>query len=674
MQYQGSAKASLRWSLFPKGKRGVSNIVLMLGVAICLAVLLIGGFMLVTNLVQAQASSSSEYLATELVTLVNTIQTAPETATFEYYTETDQNGFPVIGSLEINDATNQLCVQPHTEDEMFSSITESASVAAGFGAAGYTVDRTRSLVAQQSTQKALAAKNSFETKFPQLAKLSREALYQLGVKSKANNALKSAIASGDASEIAKVFRTYPKLKSSFTQTDLDNILLLRSDEAFQGVVKSTEKPSFLQRILQKIPFTNARKSAQEGVLFEFYATKFGKSKIFQNIGGKIKTSFKVAGKVGVTAAVSGGVAFLLTGDWNVAITTAAQLTLFTYAPKLIDYVIIKATATKFIQRLNSLFPINSAIESVKNTIMDIPVVGPIIWATLSTAESAVNFIYAMWNAYLMDVTLTSIHDAAGNQVSKERSMLSCKEFQSSKEVLLTPPNCKPEVSFGPSVKDWQSAYAIGFGTAATFFGTATGAAVFNYRPTPDAVVSNTYLIASGALGVASFAATAIALGDAIYKAPMDMVPKSSCPSNCDTNYLRQDCPNWFISDSGAGAETAGNIFQKLLLGGPACASLSAAGWAAMFCDATRVSIAIGIFLADPADTINFMLQGNKVGLTKTEIKSKTAPEFQELGSIFANNTGYWYAEFPYTIEMTKIYASTAPAMDNRNPPIVIRKV
>jgi hypothetical protein len=270
----------------------------------------------------------------------------------------------------------------------------------------------------------------------------------------------------------------------------------------------------------------------------------------------------------------------------------------------------------------------------------------------------------------MDVTLTSIYNAAGNQVSKEANMLSCKEFQSNKEVLLTPPNCKPEVSFGPSVKDWQSAYAAGFNTAAAFFGVAVITSVANFRPTPDSAIVNSILIGTAIGGVTSFAATAIALGTAIYKAPMDMVPKASCPSSCDRDYMRQDCPNWFVSDSGGGAEIAGNTFQKILLGGPACATLSIAGWAAMFCDAARVSVAAGIFLAYPAETINFMLQGYKVGLTKEVGEPKTA---LGLDKEFANNTGFWYAEFPYTIEMTKLYTNDTK-IDERTNNFIIRKV
>ena len=77
-------------------QRGVSNVVLMLIVAVAMVVLLVGGYGLVVNLIQAQAKASPEFVATELTTLINTVQAAPETVTFEYYTETGLDGYPVI--------------------------------------------------------------------------------------------------------------------------------------------------------------------------------------------------------------------------------------------------------------------------------------------------------------------------------------------------------------------------------------------------------------------------------------------------------------------------------------------------------------------------------------------------------------------------------------------------
>jgi hypothetical protein len=188
--------------------------------------------------------------------------------------------------------------------------------------------------------------------------------------------------------------------------------------------------------------------------------------------------------------------------------------------------------------------------------------------------------------------------------------------------------------------------------------------------------------------IASASATLGPLAYEFYKNPTSLIPKSSCDSSCDTKYLRQDCPNWFISSpdtqvslgsynvqipAGVPRTVTGvAIFGPLMTGGPACAALSAFGWAATACNGFRIFWAMTMYFIAPDQAFNFILQGYDVGFTKPKMGKKTA---LGLTDEFADNgDGYWYAELPYVIEMTKIYNSGEAHADDRSTPLIIRKV
>jgi hypothetical protein len=89
----------------------------------------------------------------------------------------------------------------------------------------------------------------------------------------------------------------------------------------------------------------------------------------------------------------------------------------------------------------------------------------------------------------------------------------------------------------------------------------------------------------------------------------------------------------------------------------------------MTCNAARLTAALSIFFLAPQDVYLVMLRTDQVGLTKEVNEPKTA---LGLDKEFANNDGFWYAELPYVIEMTKIYTNDT-TLDARTGHFVIRK-
>lgn len=681
---RGSAKTSLRWSLFPRGKRGVSNIVLMLGVALCMAILLIGGFLIVTKFVQAQAKASPEYVKTELITLINTVQAAPETVTFEYYTETDQNGYPVIGSLEINDAKSKLCVHPKTENEIFGSIVDQAAIGAGFGAIGYAPNRVRSAVAARATAKA-AATNAMFGDAADLG-MSKKLLYKFGEDSEKGELIRRAGIGAKLS--AEEEKTLQKILTKAEQAELGNAehIIRNNPTLLTGVEASILKPEgAIEHIQAKIPYSEERKMAVFGENTLAYFQRNGEKSWTQRIWGGVKAGVKAPGKVmlgvgkGVAIGATIGAAYYLTGgDWQTTGILAVQLIVMKYVPKLVEFIVTRV-ARRFAFRFAEVIPVSvaerTAFEIFGNAAKINP--EPFSKAAMLTAaafaklaEVITNVAFSIYNMIELDLAMLSISSASGHQVQIEKDSLACGNFQTAKTVLLTPPNCNPSPKYGEKFESWRAGLAGTFFTSATLLGAETVWVASNTLNPNTAVLLKLpdYLVIAAELG-----APIGALVANVYQDPTGMIPRSECDSSCDSTYLRQDCPNWFLSQEGLSAEASGWTFVGLLQGGPACAALSAFGIAGSLCDATRVMAAIGVFLTLPSEVYNFFFHGYEVGLNKPYIGSKTAPEFPALTNEFSANTGYWYAELPYVIEMTKVYTNGTTS-DARNPPIIIRKV
>jgi uncharacterized protein YneF (UPF0154 family) len=680
MQYQGSAKASLRWSLFPKGKRGVTNIVLMLGVAMCIAILLIGGFLLVTKLVEAQARSSPEYLATELVTLINTVQTAPETITFNYYTETDVNGFPVIGSLEIDDSKNLLCIHPKTEDEIFGSIADQAAVGAGFGAVGYVPNRIRSAVAARAASKAAQYKAIFGDMSS--IGLDEKMLYRAGSDTEEGLILRKYLANPQSLSKTEG-KTLQKLvtKDEMRQLRTAQKVVSNNPALAKGLEASVEKPDSLsERIMAKIPYTDEKKVATLGEQVMVQMEKAGENpSLWERTKGALKATAKAPGQIIFMGGTLFATYMLTGGDWQTTSLVAVQLVGYRYAYKFVGWIAEKVVA-KFGTSLAAAVPPTVVAATAYKTFGEIckddpdPISKPVICATAGIAKAAevlTNIVFSAYNTILLDTQLLTILSASSHQVAVERNALACKTFEAPKQVLLTPPNCNPEVKYGAAFQNYQ---AIGAGTFWTTAGALWVATYWSFTTAFIPSASNIPQIeAYGALAAGMTPAYG-SLAATLIQDPTGLIPKSGCnPNSCDTKYLRQDCPNWFLAQTGLTSQVSGSYFSTMLEGGPVCAAMALTGMAGTLCNAARFTTGMAIFLTAPSEVFNFFLQGYAVGLNKPEIKSKTAPEFPNLTNEFSDNQGFWYAELPYTIEITKVYTNET-TLGSRNPPIIIKKV
>jgi hypothetical protein len=662
----------------------------MMGIAIAMAVLLIGGFSLVTKFVQSQAQSSPKFIATELTTLINTVQAAPETVTFDYYTEIKQDGYPVIGSLEIDDNKKELCVGPKTEGEIFGSIVDQAAIGAGFGAIGFAQNRVRSAVAQRATQKAIASEMRFGG-FTKLG-LSKQMIYKVGVGNSKESQLarKFLLLKGDAELSDAESKAFVKAYTYTQRTELYNArgkLTPDMERAIVAVGRNEEikAEGILARAETKIPGTLARKESQYGQEAEAYFAQKGENpSLYGRTGGKIVKVGK-AGSIGGGGLVIAGVFatasyFLTGGDWNAVILTFAQATIMNYAPKIMEKFLSKYVADAVEKAIAA-----AAASEVEADLGDgagevaektPPPANIPFWAAYGAAklaETITNVAFSVYNAVALDLTFLQIHNAASHQVAIERSSIACEKFVAPKNVLLTPPNCMPEVKYGSTFENYRGLNIALFLTTSIASWEATGWAVATAYPPSATKIPTRKIYLATALGVTPAYAS---LAYTIAKDPTGIVPRPGCSSSCDTTYMRQDCPNWFLSTpglSGAGTQVAGWSFATLLNAGPLCAGLSLTGTAGVLCHVSRITTAITVFLTAPSEVYNFFLQGDQVGLKKTVIKSKTAPEFPDLTGEFADNTGYWYAEFPYVIELNKVYMDDSSSA-KRNPPLIIRKV
>ncbi len=127
-------------------KKGVANIVLLIGIIICGVLMLTVGYKLAESYIEYKTTSSTRYIATELVLAMDTIHSAPEDSQFVYYTETDENGYPVIGSLEIDTDKREICLHPHSEQEIYTVISSNALKSAGLIATVAAIQDTRRAV------------------------------------------------------------------------------------------------------------------------------------------------------------------------------------------------------------------------------------------------------------------------------------------------------------------------------------------------------------------------------------------------------------------------------------------------------------------------------------------------------------------------------------------------
>lgn len=675
--------------------KGVSNLVLMLGIIIAMAVLLIGGTAITFRLLDAQASSDPRFVTTSLVSIINTVQAAPETATFNYYTDTDSNGYPIIGSLEIDDSKGKLCVSKKTEDEIYSTVLTKTAIAAGLGGVEYAYERQRSSAAQKAASKIAQAKD-LERAFPTLSKA--------GTNPKLLSKATEKTTQGD------LYRKFllgkelsPAEMKKFVNIEMEDglskdVLLAKWNMAPEerDLLEKLNQPSrfekltFITKYLRSVSSTIDRKiSVYTSRIANWAGARIG-YKAVSYVGGGLKAVRVATGGL-KGAAFVGGLALLQTqvtgGNLNDFIANAEQISVFAIAPKIISYLLTAKIPDFILKRLPSQTSGNTILERVKEWLARLPPPwGQASCFAVHGGQIAVNFVYSIWNTVTFDNWMLKIYDAAGSAVSSERSQISCQTFSppsATKTVLLTPPNCMPKVEFGPALEGFKKdVYAGAYLAAGTAFAGATDLAFAEAPLTcetggiAEAIGANTLT----ALTIGAIATVGTATGflaDALIKDPTTLIPKTSCDpapgtSTCDTVYLQQDCPNYFMSYMpGAGDIRNTWAILGLMQGGPACAAVGAAsGWGSVTCDAARVSLAASVFFFAPQAVYSVMLRTNEIGFTKTVNQPKSA---LGLTGEFANNNGYWYAELPYALEITKLYTNDT-VLDDRTGNFVIRKV
>jgi hypothetical protein len=689
-------------------RKGVSNVILMVGIIIAMSVILVSGFFLIQNFLQAQVNANSQYLSTELVSILNTVQSGPEEVQFNYYTATDENGYPVIGSLEIDDDRNELCVHPKTEDEIFGTIADKAAIAGGFGAVGYANARIRGAVAQRATQTAVRDEVFFSNRYvvpfgPDIAGVQpdvnllpdtstvegRQLAYHLGKQGDEANALRKYWGGGrlnkKEAELFAKWTKNPDNKGAWGELRKKRAAMVdglrKGNPRAQELSKAAGAGQGMSKIQKlKHPFRYRELSKSHTKLLGFLQRHGGDVKIVTRLKDKL-TAFKLtplrslgsgaaknAGR-GIMVGIVAAQYILSGGDWEQTSATAIQLVTANYAPKVIAKILI-SQVPKVSAQLATQLGINSALATSEEAEGGIPVYGQAAFGVKKIAEIIVNIAFSAYYLAELDLTLFKIFDASADAVKAERELKACRTFNNynSGKVLLSPPNCVPEVKFGPSIEQWQGLYAGGFGLAAGSFTTSLGIATATAFVPVTGGVRLAGLVTFG-IGAASLITTSSAFAINLGQNSADIAPKSVCEQSCDRDYKRQDCPNWFVSDIGLGTTAAGSSFVGLLQGGPVCAGLSAIGWAGMACNGARIAAATTAFVAFPAEVINFMLNTHQVGFNKPAIRSKSA---LGLENEFSDNDGYWYAELPFTIEMNKVYAS-GDTVEERNPSLVITK-
>lgn len=773
-----------------QSRKAVSNIVLMLGIVLAMAILLIGGAMVVVNLVESRARASPEFIATDLVTLINTVQAAPESATYNYYTEQDDQGYPIIGSLEIDDDSNELCVHQKTEYEIMGSIAEQAGIAAGFGAAGYAYGRTRLEIASHSNMKLLNSIPAMDKQISdeigeEFAFKTTEASHlwsqQKGlIFGKDGGALYSALLSKDDDVAKKMFfgkgvrlgknivgdreasmiramsqtqygkknldllfkacekspakcekmasimckqrncdtKTFARLgtwlgkgggkdlgkqlvvgKNTGVTTTLQKFLaepeavqdLRMMDTAvtksitIQEVAKDSSKSyTFLETIknyfAKKVPWSKTSKLAAKAAKFRaaigIKAGKIPGIKLFSGKFAKVQVAAFGVMVIGVG---------VLTGDWEQSVIQGSYIGIL-FGRKFIA----EAIARRLVRASASAGADVGIAHAFKETeagavlTASIPGTNIALGMAIRAIEASILMADSIINTYLIDSFIIQVLDASGNQVQREKDAIACKNFMAPKQTLLTPPNCAVELENGPAVAklgaNWpllQTQVLLALSTSSVF----QAVCIVPSKPcaTSMKVYINGFYLVQGALIVANIASKFNEYR-ALVASPGDIIPTAVCKptpgtglDTCDKTYLRQDCPNWYISDPGGGEIASGTAFFTAATTGPICTGLSWFDSLGPWCNLARYVTMGSIIIAAPGQIFGFFLRGYEVGFTKPKISAKSAPQIGVTDGVFSDNEGFWYAEMPYAIEMTKIYTSDS-SINNRTGNFVIRKV
>ncbi|MEM2954643.1 MAG: hypothetical protein QW625_01665 [Candidatus Nanoarchaeia archaeon] len=644
-------------------KYGVSNIVLMTGIAISMALLLVGGFTLVTKLVEEQARSAPEFIANELKYTIETISAAPESASFFYFVPQDKDFFPVIGSLEIDRNAGKLCVARKTEDEIFNTISTKTLAQAGFGGAAYSYAKIRSMLAKRATMKGLkedllARKVNY---FFEGTTYNFRTIFVSATEEGAalRNFMRKGYAGLTYNELEALERNpaiFREANMLFTQDQGNR--LSEFAEIFE------KNPKAVSDIAEHITTRNAPRSQTS------WFTKL------KTTAGRFYTKHKLGISIGTTIAIVGTVAafqFMLTQDLQATILTTAQILTASLFPKIIQYILEKIGQEKleaFGERIiSAIIP----LETTKAATQNIPVFGTPACLVIHAIEVVVNLVFAIYDQIQFDITLYSIFHVAETAVKAEKDEIACVNFNAPKP-LLYPANCEPKASLKEPFNNeaFRVVTATQLFASAVLFTAGIPLALTSSTCAPGSSTPSTAYLAGTLIAASATAASAlIPITSAFLENPSAIIPRSECDASCTG-----DCPNWYISASlwdqvGSGLTCVG-AFTPLAIGGPICAALSFAGWASLACDAARYMSGLGFLMISPAHTLNCIFQAGNVGFNKQSYGSISSSITGET-KIYANNIGFWYAQLPYVIEIEKVYESTTEDLNGRVNNIIISK-
>ena len=478
---------------------------------------------------------------------------------------------------------------------------------------------------------------------------------------------------------------YGKLKTS--DTDLANkigyykIILPPGEKNIIGRMNA-RPASFLERQRARLSFFAEKHTPKFVSRISARLASTSEWRVFKYARGTY-VGYKITIKGVKSAALIGSIVaaqyVLSGGDWGQTALFAAQATVLAYAPKLAQKLIVEKSITFFGRTLVRRNPVNIAFEGLKGALASVPGFGTAACMGTHVAQVSVNVVWSIIDTISYDLALIKVYDGAGSAVRKEKAGFACKTFSvADTKPLLSPPNCNPEAKSEQAVARWSSdplRKASLIATSSSLVAaTAVSVASASLTCTPAGAAKTTISTGAMALVGGSLTATGVTIGflaNDLIRNPLDVVPKTTCDESCDRS--RQDCPNWYISKTRDDFGTAQAVTMVgLMQGGPACTAISVlTGWGSMTCNAARIMSAVTLFFSSPERFFHWMLQGDTLGFTK-KIGAKSAPELGMTDKEFAGNEGFWYAEFPYAIEITKVYTDDENA-NNRNR-LVIRKV
>ena len=749
MQYN-IAKSALSRPLFPKGKRGISNIALMIGIVIAIIFILVLGLNVMFKTLELRAGASSETLATELALIADTVQASPEPITVTYFTPI-VDGFPAIGSLEIDDDLGKLCVSSRTEHEMYEDVVDRASGQAGFATAAIGIEKSRQILQKRAAAKLtsnlgldlqdlntklgpdLAANADFnhlmsqsdtqskafrraladpvnrdffsmesswlrQRNPAQMAELKRSAgvagggfdarLEKMGL----DDAKAKRLGYGSFDDAARAYRRMLTRESLGDLTDeiskrgprstaLKKIVKGSTSLGINSLFRDIHDKLLDVRIAGKaVKFTDfLKKSVSAGVSrlskFKFWFlgnkqslkavfsfTKSGKvAKVYERVSNGLATlsgrSPVGKGRAGAAIFFSAVVVYGLTQDDY----KATSLALLPFAVSFNKGWIIKYLAQRGVPRLatyGSKVVLKQPVAFFKRGLLATGVGAPgagLVWAI----ETVFNVIDSVYTILLFDVELLGIRDAAGSQINEERRLLTCKEFSTSTKPLLYPANCVPNITYADPNADFETRDTKSASEKVRSLEDAREfSTIFKRLVSPRDAADFLGALADASLQVLKLAVETIGsivnnIGSALGELIQFKNPRPDClitdPAGnvvCDQVYERRDCPNYYVSQPRNDAIPGEALLFSI---GAACIPAIPLEWGYDVCSITQLVATMSLYINSPEIVQSAQFHMYDIGLNKKVGQKQVA------FSTFANNEGYWYAEFPAVIEFTKVY-------------------